>query len=293
MFAENQGTISLSVKIDNAPTIEAPYSSGCIGLGTWNNAAEFKDLKVISADGNVLFETDFSGNIDDWRKTGQGEWSVDDGVLKQSAIAPHITAFIGDTSWTDYTITLKARKLTGENGFQIYFRNKNNRQRIRWDLGGYWNSVHLLDIGVTSQSMKAGIEPGKWYDIKIDLNGSSAKGYLDGKLIQQVGDERTNAKSLCASASRDEKSGDIILKVVNADYKSLETQIDIKSAEKLTGNAKTIILTAESPLAENTLEEPTKVSPRIENVHFSGTTLTRSFPGYSLTIIRIPGSGKN
>ncbi len=53
---------------------------------------------------------DFSKNIDDWKKIGQGEWSVHDGVLRQSAIAPNVTAFVGDTNWTDYTITLKATK---------------------------------------------------------------------------------------------------------------------------------------------------------------------------------------
>ena len=59
----------------------------------------------------------------------------------------NVTAFVGDTNWTDYTITLKARKLSGENGFQIYFHCKNIHQRIRWDIGGYGNSVNMMDIG--------------------------------------------------------------------------------------------------------------------------------------------------
>jgi hypothetical protein len=63
MFVENQGTVSLPVKIDNPPSIEAPYSSGCIGLGTWNNSAEFKDLKVVLPNGKILFESDFSKKI--------------------------------------------------------------------------------------------------------------------------------------------------------------------------------------------------------------------------------------
>ena len=128
MFANNQGTVVLPVNIENAPSIEAPYSKGCIGLGTWNNAAEFKDVKVISPDGRILFKPDFSKIEETWRKTGRGNWSVQDGVLKQSAIAPGVTIFMGDSSWTDYTITLKARKITGENGFQIYFHNRSNQR---------------------------------------------------------------------------------------------------------------------------------------------------------------------
>lgn len=293
MFAENQGTVSLPVKIENAPIIEAPYSSGRIGLGTWNNAAEFKDLKVVSPDGKILFQSDFSKNIDNWKRIGMGEWSVHDGVLKQSAIAPNVTAFVGDTTWTDYTITLKACKLSGENGFQIYFHIRNFNQRIRWDLGGYGNSVNLLDIGVTSASMPAQIEPNRWYDIRIEIRGNSVKGYLDGKLIQEVGDSRTSAKSLIASAERDDKSGDIILKIVNASSESLQTQIDLKGAGKLSGNGQAIVLTSESPLDENTLEEPTKVSPKTETVKISGATIEHSFPGNSLTIIRLTTFGEN
>ncbi len=150
------------------------------------------------------------------------------------------------------------------------------------------NSVYLLDIGVTSQSKPAGIEIGKWYDIKIEINGSSVKGYLDGKLVQEVGDERSGAKSLCASASYDEKSGEIIVKVVNADSKSLKTQIKLNTNKKIAKNGKAIVLSSESPLDENTLEQPEKVIPKNENITISGNTFTQTFKGNSVSIIRFP-----
>ena len=287
MFSNNQGTVSLPVNIENAPVIEAPYSRGCIGLGTWNNAAEFKDVEVLSADGKTLFKADFSKFNDNWRKSGRGEWSVQGGVLRQSAIAPGITVFMGDTSWTDYTITLKARRLNGENGFQIYFHNRNNSERIRWDLGGYNNSVHFMEIGVTAESIIAGIEPDRWYDVRIEIRGNSAKGYLDGKLVQEVSDDRANVKSLCASAARDDNSGDIILKIVNASHAPVKTQIDLKGVVNLTGSCNATVLTSANPLDENTLEEPTRISPKTEMMKVSGTTIKRSFPGNSLTIMRL------
>jgi alpha-L-arabinofuranosidase len=293
MFAGNQGSVSLPVTIENAPTIEAPYATGRVGLGTWNNAAEFKDLVVTAPNGKVLLRADFSKNIDDWAKTGSGAWSVQDGVLRQSAIASGVTAFAGDPAWTDYTITLKARKLSGENGFQIYFHNKNPSQRIRWDLGGYNDSVHLMEIGVTSESMKASIEAGRWYDVKIEIRGNSVKGYLDGKLVQEVSDTRANVKSLCASAARDDKSGDIVLKIVNAGSQRVKTQISLKGAGALAPKAKATVLTSASPLDENTLDQPTKVTPRTEMLSLSGASLTRSFAGNSLTIIRVGTSARS
>jgi len=292
LFANNQGTVSLPLTIENAPGIEAPNAYGCIGLGTWNNAAEFRDLKVVDTKGKLLYQADFTKNIDDWRKTGKGEWTVQNGILKQSVIAPNITAFVGDKNWSDYTITLKARKLSGENGFQIYFHNRNNNERTRWDLGGYSNTVHMMDISITSGSIPATIESGRWYEIKIDIQGNTVKGYLDGQLIQQVTDTTSNVKSLCASATRDDQSGDIILKVVNTSSAAVNTQINLNGTTALSQTGKVIVLTSASPLDENTLEEPAKVSPKTEKVIVKGHSLTRSFPGNSLTVIRIPTSGK-
>ncbi len=294
LFAENQGSVALPVSVENAPTIAAPHSSGAIGLGTWNNAAEFKDLLVVSPGGKTLFKADFTKPIDDWRKIGNGEWSVQGGVLRQMAIAQHVTAFVGEPTWTDCTITLKARKLSGENGFQIYFHNQNDRERVRWDLGGWNDSIHMLDIGVTSESMPAHIEAGRWYEIKLEIRGNSVKGYLDGALVQEVSDTRANVKSLSASAARDDKSGDIILKVVNVAAAPVRAQIGLRGAGALAATGQATVLTSASPLDENTLDEPTKVSPKTETVKLSGASLTRVFPGNSFTVIRVaPSTGRS
>jgi alpha-L-arabinofuranosidase len=149
----------------------------------------------------------------------------------------------------------------------------------------------MMDIGLTSVSMPSNIEIGRWYDIKIVIRGTNVKGYLDGALLQEVGDARTSVKSLCASAARDERSGDIIIKVVNTSFESLQTQLDLRGAGKLSGNGKAIVLSSASPEDENTVEEPAKVSSKTESLIISGNTITRSFSGNSLTIIRIPTVG--
>ena len=294
LFAENLGTITLPVNIEDAPVIKAPYSEGCIGLGTWNNSAEFKDLKVVSPEGKVLYQTDFTKNIDDWRKTG-GEWSVKDDVLRQSAIAPNTSAFVGDKSWTDYTITLKARKISGDNGIQIYFRNQNNDQRLRWEAGGNGNTAFMMDNGVNSKNVPGSMEANRWYNVKVEVIGTMVKAYLDGKLVQEMSDDNTNIKALCVSAAKDEHSGDIILKVVNTSSEPVKTQVNLLGTEKLTGKGKAIVLTSASPLDENTLDAPTKVSPKTESVKFSGAKIDRTFHGNSLTVIRLEtkSDGKN
>jgi alpha-L-arabinofuranosidase len=288
MFANNQGTVTLPLNVEGGPPVDVPDASGRIGLGTWNNAAEFKDLKVTAPDGKVLLQSDFSKNIDNWIKTGQGEWSVHNGVLRQSALTQGVTAYVGDTSWKDYTITLKARKISGENGFQIYFHNNSNSGRVRWDIGGYNNSTNEMQTGLKSESMKGSVESGHWYDVKLEILGNTVKGYLDGQLVQEVSPTNLNTKNICASASLDETSGIIILKIVNASKIPVKTKIELHGAGKLKNEGQAIVLTSASPLDENTLEEPTKVSPKSENLKISGTTIARIFPGNSLTVIRIP-----
>jgi len=82
-------------------------------------------------------------------------------------------------------------------------------------------------------------------------------------------------------------------KFVSADGKSTASisKADVQ-AGPLSGLGRAIVLSSASPLDENTLEEPTRVSPKTETVKFSGNTLKHTFPGNSFTVIRIPVSGE-
>jgi alpha-L-arabinofuranosidase len=287
LFSNNQGTVVLPSKIENAPMVKGSSSMGCIGLGTWMNAAEFKDVTVTSPQGKVLFKPDFSKVDEKWRRTGKGEWSVSNGVLKQSAIQQGVTLFMGDSTWKDITITLKAKRVTGENGFQIYYHNRDNSERFRWDIGGWGNSQYYMELGMKNVSFPGTIEVGRWYDVKIEIKGSSVKGYLDGKLVQEIKESDASISSLFASSVKDEKSGDIILKIINVSEQPVKTTVNLNGAEDLTGKGTSTVLTSANALDENTLENPTKVFPKTELIKVSGSSLTRSFPGNSLTVIRL------
>ena len=47
------------------------------------------------------------------------------------------------------------------------------------------------------------------------------------------------------------------------------------------------MLTSESGADENSLAEPTKVSPKIEKLKVSGNKFSRAFPGNSFTVLRL------
>ncbi|HEX7568927.1 MAG TPA: alpha-L-arabinofuranosidase C-terminal domain-containing protein, partial [Verrucomicrobiae bacterium] len=76
LFAENRGDVSLPTTVES-PLAESAATGGMIGVGTWNTAAEYKDLKVTAPDGKVLYESDFSKGTKGWKLLGDGAaWTV-------------------------------------------------------------------------------------------------------------------------------------------------------------------------------------------------------------------------
>jgi len=287
LFSEHRGDVVLPTTVETTVEPE-PLPTGCIGVGTWNTSAEFKDIKVTAPDGKVLLTSDFTKNSDGWKKLGGGTWAVKDGALQQTAEKESVRALAGDRSWGDYTLELKARKLSGNEGFLILFHIGEDDDRVWWNIGGWRNTAHGIELGDTKDQKRGRIETGRWYDIKVEVKGLSVMCSLDGQVIHDLKNVRQSMKNLFASATTDKKTGDIILKVVNSAATATETEIDLNGAGKLGTTASAIVLTSASPKDENTLEEPTKVSPKTETVKIAGNKFTRSFPGNSFTVMRIP-----
>lgn len=287
LFAANRGDVYLPTTVES-PMAEVEQTGGMFGVGTWNTAAEFKDIKVAAPDGKVLFESDFTKGTKGWKLLGEGaNWKAQGGALRQNAEAEFIRALAGKREWTDYTLTLKARKISGAEGFLILFRIGGNEDRTWWNLGGWGNTADAIESGGTMDSKPGFIETGRWYDIKLVVSGKNVKCYLDGKLVHDVDlDAGGKISSLYATAATDEKSGDIIVKVVNANTDALETELNLTGASKLSGKGTAIVLTSGNAKDENTLLEPTKVSPKQEDISYSGSSLKRAFPGNSFTVLR-------
>ncbi|MDF3056570.1 MAG: Extracellular exo-alpha-L-arabinofuranosidase precursor [Rariglobus sp.] len=288
LFSLNAGDVTLPIDVQSA---ELPQENprGRIGLGTWNTQAEFKDLKVTAPDGKVLFAADFAGRgTEGWTFLGGGEWSVKDGVLRQTSEKQKLRALVGDPAWTDYTIELKARKLAGREGFLVLFHNESDEDRTAWNLGGWGNKYYALVLADSDERKEGSIETGHWYDVRVQLDGDRVRGWLDGKLVHDFRRPHLTTKAIYASATRDKDTGEIILKVVNTAAGPTETTIHLAGITAISGQAQATVLTSEKPTDENSLAEPRKVAPRTEEVTIPGPRFTRSFPGNSLTVLRIP-----
>jgi alpha-L-arabinofuranosidase len=287
MFSENRGDISLPTTVQS-PKAERERPRGMIGVGTWNTAAEFKNIKVTAPDGAVLLADDFTQGSGRWKTFGGGDWNVVDGALRQTVEKEFIRALAGDRDWTNYTFSLQARKISGAEGFLILFRIRGDEDRTWWNIGGWGNTADAIEAGGQLGRKPGRIETGHWYDLKVVVKGEHVQCYRDGKLEYDLDyDAGSEVQSLYAVTARDNKTGDLILKVVNVDSKPLETEIKIQGAPNLIGNGTALVLTSKESTDENSLENPTRVSPKAERVSITGSTFKHSFPGNSLTVLRL------
>ena len=93
---------------------------------------------------------------------------------------------------------------------------------------------------------------------------------------------------LYSSATLDENRQEIIVKAVNVSDKLVEMTLDFRGKAELNGNAKAIVLTAESLTDENSLQEPQKIYPAETSFKVDDTQFLYNFEPISLTILRIP-----
>jgi alpha-L-arabinofuranosidase len=211
---------------------------------------------------------------------------VKDGALRQNKLDDNIRAVAGDRSWTDYTYSLKARKLGGAEGFLVLFAVQDENAKSWWNIGGWGNSRHALEMGgIIGNDVNGRIETGRWYDIRVELKGRSIKCYLDDELIHNA--TVPTVKSLYASASRDQRRGEVVLKVVNVSGDKVLADVKLGGVAEVADTATVLVLTSEQATDENTLEQPTRVVPVATTVRPSGPSFRHPFPPNSLTVLRL------
>lgn len=91
---------------------------------------------------------------------------------------------------------------------------------------------------------------------------------------------------LYVASSRDDKSGDIILKVVNSAPEATSVKVKIEGGLRPIRGAATV-LAGEKLTDENTLAEPNKLVPVKTSLKSVGATFDYAFQPYSLTILRL------
>ncbi|WP_128427894.1 alpha-L-arabinofuranosidase C-terminal domain-containing protein [Streptomyces cyaneus] len=288
LFMTNVGDRVVPSTATGTPSLVGPIS-GAVGLSTWATSAAYDDVKVTDADGKTLLSDDFSGDASKWTHTGGGSWSVQDGQYVQTdAAAENTMVSAGDPTWHDYDLHAKATKKSGKEGFLVAFGVKDTGNYYWWNLGG-WNNTQsaveqAVDGGKSTLISKPGtIETGRAYDIDIKVRGRQVTLYLDGQEWGSFTDDKP-AEPFRQVVTKDAKTGDLIVKVVNAQSAAARTAIDLGGA-KVAATARVTTLTAD-PNAVNS-ETETPVAPVASTFSGVADKFTYTFPANSITFLRI------
>ena len=192
---------------------------------------------------------------------------------------------MGDPAWNNYTLNLKARKTGGAEGFLIGFLTHKSRPKLWWNLGGWGNSAHGVEGAGNVDRVPGKIETGRWYDLRVEINGASVKCFLDGRKIHDI--TLASPKPLYAVAGRVGSAGEVVLKLVNVAPAPVLAEIDLRGIKKIASTGTSIVVTGGNPLAENTLTEPERVAPVTSQVSISGPTFKQPLPAWSVTVLRV------
>jgi alpha-L-arabinofuranosidase len=194
----------------------------------------------------------------------------------------------GDPAWHDYDLDVKATKKSGKEGFLVAFGVKDTGNYYWWNLGGWNNTTsaveQAVDGGKSTLISKAGsIETGKAYDIDIKVRGRQVTLYLDGQEWGSFTDDKP-AEPFRQVVTRDAKTGDLIVKVVNAQSADARTAIDLGGAK--VGREAAVTTLEAAPDAANS-ETATAVAPVKSTFEGVADKFAYTFPANSVTFLRI------
>ena len=289
LFAENRGKDVLETKVE-CERVSKPGSPLRFGVGTWSGQAAFKDVKVVGPDGKVLYENGFTtkDSAKGWKNFGPGKWEVVDGSLAQTGPAPRSesTAMQIPMDFGDATFTLKAKRVSGPEGFLVLIGDA-QKMGGRWvNFGGWGNGQHGVESPDFDGTRRSGsIDQGRWYDVKVEVRGEKLRAWLDGKLA--IESERTSYPAIVANAVTSQDGREIVVKVVNCASEPVEAVVSIRGA-RLASRGKMTLFTGPSAEACNSMERPDALHAVDMPVDVSDGKVRRVFPALSFSIIRIP-----
>ncbi len=291
LFSNNRGDYSLPTEVKmNGIEKDNTLHGGAV-LGSWGTHNEFKDIKVDINGGNLY---SIKGN--EW-VFGNGDWSVNGDTVVQSGDETGSTAWLDLTNLNNYTLTLKAKKTAGGEGFQVGVAAADGQNYYRVNIGGWGNTTAKIQHIVNGVSSETGnvaeqsyvgnvnIEDNEWYDVRVEVSDYEIKAYLNDEFIcsyvkpQEYG-------PVYASSVYDEETGEVIVKLVNTMDSAVNVDVNVDNA-KITNNvAKTTVMLGDTSL-ENSLNDKNAIAPANSEITNASNEFTYSAPANSFSIIHL------
>lgn len=292
MMNENRASINLSTSVQVfPPAVKKNHFSGGIGLATWDTQSEYRDVEVTS-NGQVVYKSNFINKPEEWSLL-RGSWKVTgDAGLAQTAEGIQLLALLKNKTFDTYTLKMQARKLGGYNAFIIPFAVKDSNTFMRSHIGSWYNSnsvyekvtngYEVADMSV-QKKLPLTIMPHTWYRLTLEVGQDTVKTFLNDTLLSVY----TGPQTFFSIAGKDQATGDIIIKVVNAGDSPVEAVIQVDGAPYIRHEGLVSALRSESGTEENSFNQPGKFTPVTAAFQQAGAVFEKSFPAYSFSVIRL------
>lgn len=272
IFGENRGDMVVEACVNTDKCKQ--FISGGVTLSI-SDLIGIKDIQVIN-DNTLL--------IKEHELTGQESNVIRDGDY----------ICIGDSSWKNYEMNFKV-KVKKEIRIRILDNREifDNQNYYQWEIGPDGNSK-LVHIGGFSRvkfgsSKKIELED-EWQDGKIEVRENNICCFLNGNLVHEH--QIAEIPYLTSMTTLDCKNNELIVKMVNASEHEISTIIDIHGTDVLS-EGEQIILTSQDPKDNNSMEEPTKVSPVIKPFIVNDSSFNYDMAPYSLVVLKIKVLSEN
>ena len=255
------------------------------GLSTWLTSATFSDYKILK-DGKVVYSAPFDGTSN-WTDNA-GTFSESGGILTQSSTAMEGLLYVNKNIdlGENYTIQVKATKTGGQEGFLIAFGYEDSNNYCWWNLGGWGNTRFCIERAVNGTKSQydtkyMSLATGETYDLRIEVQGSNIKCYIDDELCHDITLPKTpTPRKVYTSASRD--GNKLYVKLVNPSGEDYATTLSTVGYSA--SNIKLTQMKADSGQAENTNNNMYNVVPQESTLSAYGTNIMINVPAYSFNI---------
>lgn len=286
LFSQNRATDIVRSSISSVPDAITPFPSGGIGVGTWSTKSEFKDITMTENGVTKSFD-----NPKTDLKSVTGSWEYEGNTIRQTSMEDGTRSVFPSSNSKNYTLRLKAKKISGDEGFLITVGYKDRDNYLWLNLGGWQNSQHGLEYAVAGSKSEVGrripgkIETGRWYDVEIAYAPDRVICKLDGRVI--FDQKPVATPSFFYTAGIDRAKNELVVKIVQGLGTPQDVIVQLANSST-TAAVKGTILSNNDIHAENSLENPKKIAPKTTTGRIQNGKLEFTAQPYSLTIFRIP-----
>ncbi len=271
LFMENQGDYLLDLKAEDVPESKVISKhkdkiTGEVVLSSNDTKVEYYDITLVNDDTKEILTFD-GCNLDR---------EVTDYLLTQ-------------VDWINYTVKLKAKELEGFKGFKIQFGKTDDKNRLFLELGGWQNQDAVLCEDVNGRNSCLSqylftVEKEKEYEIEIQIKGRNIATFINGEAYHTIECKPVIIEPLYYTASKEESTGDIILKVVNVSNQDQKVTLELANGKVSKG--KIYGLSGYSMEEVNDFEHPEFIFPSENEFVVKDQCMELDFPKESITILR-------